>query len=269
MVELTPAQIEDLRELQVFCARLQADLVVIGAVAYQHYFPETDRHTGDIDSAIALDLEEFAELERFLVSANWTRRPALEHRWRSSRGNLLDLLPAGKGLREAKQVTWPNSQFTMSLIGFDHVFANAEQVMLADQLRIKIIPPIVLMLLKIVAFMDDQNRRAKDLSDIRLLLKSYESSSDRLFSDAVLDAGLQDFDLANAFRTDDPAAEDHCNGWNCLLTCTSHSEGVLGNIQSSWLGAFGGRIKTAPKIPGVLTHVPLPDKPLICLFEYW
>jgi hypothetical protein len=39
------------------------------------------------------------------------------------------------------------------------------------------------MLLKIVAFMDDQQRRVKDLDDIRGLLVQYEADSERLVSD--------------------------------------------------------------------------------------
>jgi len=195
MVELTKEQIADLHELQQFCAELKADLVIIGAIAYQYHFPREERHTGDIDSAVALDLDDFAELERRLQAAKWGRTPNREHRWRSLRGTLLDLIPE---LRKAKQVTWPESQFTMSLVGFDHVFADAEAAELAPKLILKIIPSIVLVLLKIVAFLDDQQRRAKDLLDIRSMLFLYEEDSERIFSDVVLDAKLADFSLAKA-----------------------------------------------------------------------
>jgi predicted nucleotidyltransferase len=57
----------------------------------------------------------------------------------------------------------------------------------------------VVTLLKIVAYMDAPHRRAKDLQDIRLLLRWYLHNSDELFSDAVFDAELPDFGLANAF----------------------------------------------------------------------
>jgi predicted nucleotidyltransferase len=199
VVELTEAQITDLHRLQQFCAELKAELVIIGAIAYQYHFPREHRHTGDIDSAVALDLDDFAELERRLQAAEWTRTANREHRWRSPRGTLLDLIPAGIELRKAKEVTWPESQFTMSLVGFDHVFSNAESVELAPNLTVNIIPSVVLMLLKIVAFLDDQHRRAKDLLDIRSMLSLYEEDSQRIFSDAVLDAKLADFGLANAF----------------------------------------------------------------------
>ena len=111
----------------------------------------------------------------------------------------MDLLPAGPKLREAKQVTWPKSQFTMSLVGFDHVFTDAQPVQFSADLTLKVISSTALMLLKIVAFMDDPQRRVKDLDDIRGLLTQYESDSERLFSDVVIDAGLADFGLAPAF----------------------------------------------------------------------
>jgi len=199
MPELTDNQIADLRVLQDHCRELGAELVVIGAVAYQVHFPAESRHTADIDFAVALDLDEFAELERRLLGAGWVRFANREHRWRSQQGTILDLIPAGPALRKAKQVVWPISQFTMSLVGFDHVFATAQAVQFAPNLTLRVISPTALMLLKIVAFMDDPQRRAKDLDDIRGLLVQYEADSDRAFSDVVLDAALKDYGLTSAF----------------------------------------------------------------------
>src|ERR1700690_2222803 len=199
MPELTDNQIADLRVLQHRCAALGADLVIIGAIAYQIHFPAESRHTGDIDFAVALDLDEFAELERRLLADGWVQFANREHRWRSAQGTILDLIPSGRKLREAKQITWPISQLTMSLVGFDHVFATAEPVQLAPDFTLKVISSTALMLLKIVAFMDDPQRRAKDLDDIRGLLVQYEADSDRIFSDVVLDAAIEDYGLAPAF----------------------------------------------------------------------
>ncbi len=199
MITLTALQIDDLRELQRICTELKAEFVIIGAIAYQHNFPGENRQTADIDSAVALDLDDFAKLERALENAGWSRKPNREDRWRSPHGTPLDLIPAGSRLRHAGQLTWPKSQLTMSLTGFNHVFADAQPVELANHLTVKVIPALVSMLLKIIAYMDDQNRRAKDLSDIRSMLELYEADSDRIYSDAVLDATLSDISLANAF----------------------------------------------------------------------
>jgi hypothetical protein len=91
MPELTAAQIADRRALRDYCAELGADLVIIGAIAYQVHFPGEPRHTGDIDFAVALDLNEFAELERRLRRDGWNQFAKREHRWRSTRGTIMDL----------------------------------------------------------------------------------------------------------------------------------------------------------------------------------
>jgi hypothetical protein len=71
-----------------------------------------------------MDLNEFAELGRRLHADGWIRFANREHRWCSAEETIMDLLPAGPKLRAAKQVTWPVSQFTMSLVGFEHVFCE-------------------------------------------------------------------------------------------------------------------------------------------------
>jgi hypothetical protein len=47
--------------------------------------------------------------------------------------------------------------------------------------------------------MDDPHRRKKDLLDIGDLFRHYERASDRIFSDDVFAAGLDDIEYANAF----------------------------------------------------------------------
>jgi predicted nucleotidyltransferase len=126
MVELTDNQIADLAVLRDHCAALGAELCRHRSDCISGAFPKESRHTADIDFAVALDLDEFAELERRLTANGWIRFANREHRWRSARVTIMDLLPAGPKLREAKQVTWPASQFTMSLVGFEHVFTSAE-----------------------------------------------------------------------------------------------------------------------------------------------
>ena len=112
---------------------------------------------------------------------------------------IVDLLPAGPGLRRKGSILWPASQFTLSLAGFYHVFASAVELDLTEKMRIRIAPPIVTVLLKMIAYMEDPYRRVKDLQDIRVVLGRYEADSDRLFSEEVLDADLPDFNVANAF----------------------------------------------------------------------
>jgi predicted nucleotidyltransferase len=165
MPELTAGQIADLRALRDHCLALGADPVIIAAIAHQVHFPGELRHTGDIDSAVGLDLDEFAELERSLQTDGWIRFANREHRWRSAQGTFMDLHPAGPKLRAAKQVTW-RQPVHMSLVRFEHVFTDAQPVEFSPDLTLNVISSTALMLLKIVAFMDDPLRRVKDLDDI-------------------------------------------------------------------------------------------------------
>ncbi|MEZ5364231.1 MAG: hypothetical protein R2748_18305 [Bryobacterales bacterium] len=87
----------------------------------------------------------------------------------------------------------------MSLAGFDYAFEHAVEIEVAPGARAKVIPPTVLFLLKVVSFLDDPHRRAKDLEDIHGLLRFYERDRDRMFSDVVFDAQLSDIEFVPAF----------------------------------------------------------------------
>jgi predicted nucleotidyltransferase len=196
---LTAEQAEDLLSLQQAITELGVDLVVIGAVAYRASVSGTQRYTEDIDVALALDIDNFGVLEAELISRGWERDSSREQRWRGARKSRMDILPAGPKSRAVGQLTWPRSGMVMSLAGFDYVFECAVEIELAPRLRVKTVPPSVLFLLKVVAYMDDQQRRGKDLEDIHGLLRFYEHDSDRVFSDAVFAAELSDVEFAPAF----------------------------------------------------------------------
>ena len=195
----TPDQIADLMAISEICAKLEAAVVLIGAMSLIVALDDIGRFTRDVDLTVALDLDEFALLTDRLTAAGWTRVPRLEHRWIAPRNTIVDLLPAGPKLRSAGSIEWPLSQFAMSLAGFEHVFTNAVDLPLTNGAHIRVAPPIVTVLLKVIAYTEDPHRRAKDLGDIRRVLGRYEADSDRLFSDAVFDAELPDFSEANAF----------------------------------------------------------------------
>jgi predicted nucleotidyltransferase len=196
---LTAEQAEDLLSLQQAITELGVELVVIGAVAYRASVSGTHRYTEDIDVALALDVDDFGGLEAELISRGWERDSSQEQRWRGARGSRMDILPAGPKSRAVGQLTWPRSGMVMSLAGFDYVFEGAVEIELAPGLHVKTVPPSVLFLLKVVAYLDDQQRRGKDLEDIHGLLRFYDRDGDRVFSDDVFAAELSDVVFAPAF----------------------------------------------------------------------
>jgi len=195
---LRPAQLKDLEQLHAIAAQFGAEVTIIGAAALL-CFIDLERFTQDVDLAIALDLEDFAAFSAELRSHGWIQMPRREHRWHGPGGSMIDLMPAGPNLRAAGQVVWPESEFEMSLAGFEHVFARSVAFAFSRNLQCKVAPPPVIALLKIVAYMDDPYRRQKDLLDLRSLFRRYEDASDRIFGDDVFAAGLEDIEYANAF----------------------------------------------------------------------
>jgi predicted nucleotidyltransferase len=173
--------------------------VIIGAMAYRLFIEDANRLSFDIDLAIALDLEAFEGFKKASTVLGWRQDERQEQRWLTARGNRLDLLPAGPSIRKQRRLKWPRSGFVMSLAGFDHVFQNAARRDIGGGLIYSVVPPPVLALLKIVSYLDDPQRRAKDLLDFRGLLKHYQRDSERIFSDAVFRADLPDVEFASAF----------------------------------------------------------------------
>jgi predicted nucleotidyltransferase len=195
---LTHEQTVDLAQLQALAGQRGAEVVIIGAAALL-CFVDLGRFTRDIDLAVALDLEDFETFSRELTAHGWMQEPGMEHRWRGPRGSIIDLMPAGPNLRTAKRMIWPESQFAMSLVGFEHVFTRSVLITFAPGVRFKVAPAPVVALLKIVAYLEDPHRRQKDLHDLRLLLGRYEEESDRIFCNEVFAAELEDFGCNNAF----------------------------------------------------------------------
>jgi len=195
---LTNEQMEDLGQLHTVAEQFAAEVVIIGATALLSFF-NLERFTKDVDLGVALDLQDFARFSGELKARGWTREPRREHRWQGPKGSMIDLMPAGPELRAAKQIVWPESQFVMSLVGFHHVFAGSVLIEFAPNVRFKVAPPPVVALLKIVAYAEAPNRRQKDLDDLKSLLRSYESDSDRIFGDEVLAGNLEDLEYANAY----------------------------------------------------------------------
>ena len=68
---LTPNQIADLAAISEICAKLQADLVVIGAMSLLVCLTDIRRFTRDVDLTVALDLDEFGVLTDRLSAAGW------------------------------------------------------------------------------------------------------------------------------------------------------------------------------------------------------
>jgi predicted nucleotidyltransferase len=196
MIKLLSEQIEALRQIQELCQKAKAEVVIIGAIAYQFWITD-NRQTFDLDLTVALDLDAFEMFAAQLRARGWGRDDRREHRWYSPQNVRVDLMPAGEKLRNEGSITWPESKMVMSLKGFEHAFDDSVEVELAPDLRFRVISLRTFALLKVVAYLDDPTR-LKDLEDFAHVLREYENNSDRRFSGAVIDAEVN-YDAAGAF----------------------------------------------------------------------
>lgn len=213
MTTLLPEQVDAVGQVQDICASLDVDVVVIGAIAYRLWVDDQHRTTEDVDLAVALDLVGLSRLTDLLVSGRWHRDPRREQRWISPRGARIDLLPAGVRGRRDRYVDWPLAGTRMSLIGFDHVFKDGVERELAPGLLGKVVPLVVLTLLKVVSYLDQPVVRQQDLDDIGAIAAAYEEDGERRFSDEVLDGGV-DYSEAGAYLL----------GRDLARLCTRHDE---------------------------------------------
>lgn len=189
MISLFPTQVETLRQLKDAGTQLGAEIALIGASAMRMWLDARWFTTDDVDVAIAVELGQLRELETALAKKSWEKIHAAGQRWKSSNNTIVDIVPAGKRLRSREQTTDGRGAILMDLTGFEHVFKDAVVVDVAEDFSLKVIPLTVLMLLKIVAYLEHSYRRAKDGRHIAILLESY-ASRDRRFSDEVVKAGI-------------------------------------------------------------------------------
>src|SRR6267142_4639694 len=110
-----------------------------------------------------------------------------------------DILPAGPNLRRAGTLRWPRSGNEMSLLGQRLAFEQARDVQVASDFSIRVAPVPVVCVLKMVAYQDRPQARARDLEDLAHIFDEYVPADDqRRYSDEVPEAGI-DFEVVSAF----------------------------------------------------------------------
>lgn len=188
---LSSEQIEALRQMDRICGRLGVEAVIIGAVAYRIWIHDTNRHTYDVDAAVAIELDDFPRLTDQLKAEGWKQNARMEQRWEALEGARIDLIPAGAALRQQGHLVWPVSGMKMSLAGFEHAFVDSVLYPIAPDLSVKVVSLPALVLLKISSYLDNPHGREKDLQDLGALLHRYDPSDEERFSEDILAAGLE------------------------------------------------------------------------------
>ena len=162
----TSEQVRVLTRLLDHCAGER--VILIGAGALGCHVPMTWRRTHDLDLTILADMES---AETALRAAGLVRDPKVEHRW-LAQGVRLDVLPATEQDIERRQLVWPSGQI-MSLVGFDLAYEHTLPVPLNASCVIRVPTLPVLVVLKMVSWLDAPHERERDLSDLGYILSEY------------------------------------------------------------------------------------------------
>lgn len=165
-----------------------ARIVLIGASALGMHLNMTWRNTADVDLVLTISMSELdAKLSQL---EGWRHDPKRAQRWIAPNDVILDLVPASPEAIAAGSLTWHGGR-VMDLSGVGLALRVDHQEELED-LGIGVAPIPVIVLMKMVAYVDAHDRE-KDLHDIAYILDEYPKTDDeRFFSDEIFELGLNE-----------------------------------------------------------------------------
>jgi predicted nucleotidyltransferase len=163
-----------------------AEMVVLGAAALRCAMPMSWRTTEDLDLTVAASIEEATAALSQLPG--WSSDPRQEQRWRTPAGVAVDIVPASDEALAKGYIEWPRAGVRMSLLGMRLAFEHAVALRVATELAVRVAPIHVISVLKIIAYLDRPEARAKDLGDLAHIMYGHVGDdSDRRFSVEVPD----------------------------------------------------------------------------------
>jgi predicted nucleotidyltransferase len=156
-IALAPHQVRALDSLGVLFASHRS--VLIGALAIQCQVP-MPRLTADVD---VIMLASDASIAGSLGAAGWAPDRSMVHRWRLQ-GAVVDIIQVTDDDLLAGVVNLNGAE--LSVVGFDLAFSEGNAIRVTPATEVLVPPLPVLVLLKMIAWMDRPFDRAKDLGDI-------------------------------------------------------------------------------------------------------
>ena len=158
---------------------LNIPIFLIGATArdlvlqYGYGIPGGEA-TQDIDFGLVIgSWSEYDQLKQALVqSGQFQQDVKVEHRMMEVKTQTeIDIVPFGGIESPDGKITWESSEREMNTKGFVEAYDSALKVKLTSDLAIRIVSPVGLVILKIIAWND--RRLNKDTSDFWLVTKNY------------------------------------------------------------------------------------------------
>lgn len=162
-------------------------IVLIGATALQLQ-RGLARNTYDMDLVIAVDVSAFPGALR--SHPDWASDPreTQPQRWTYRQRTRFDLLPVGPEAIARGYLEWPHG-IRMSVEAFGLLFQADLPVLLPEQ-HVYMAPVPLIMLLKMVAWLDRPEGRARDIEDLAWLFENYLDANQDDDFDRLHEAGF-------------------------------------------------------------------------------
>jgi len=199
---------EALRILARVLTRERRKFVLIGATVPQIVLDlrETSgpgsRETRDVDAVAEVDSwEDFNRLREHLVREGFRPGRVAHELWFNDKVRI-DLIPFGPGLIKDNKIVWPDG-YTMNVSGLAEALECSRDQEVAPDLTLPVVTIPGLVLMKVVAYMDRPEERARDVVDMLYCFERYEATgeSSRRFdcTGTQVDGEEITFELAGAF----------------------------------------------------------------------
>jgi predicted nucleotidyltransferase len=198
------------RSLQEVAGAMGVEYFLMGAAArdlmvtYAHGI-QSSRATEDADFAVMVrSWAEFDGLRKGLIEGQQFRpRPGnATHRLRHKDGLPLDIVPFGGVERSDRTIAWPgNEGVVYDTFGINEAFASCVDVILPEEVRLRVASIPALAILKLAAWNDRKRTHAgRDAPDLLLFARSYMDCGnfDRALSEHSDLIESPDFDYVEA-----------------------------------------------------------------------
>lgn len=207
--QLPERNIEIVRLVVTAAESLEIPAFIVGATArdiiFGHvYNVRIYRETTDIDFGVAVEnWEQFERLKRRLIETEEFRADSkAEHRLWRGRGTdemKIDITPYGDVESPAGQIAFPpDGDFVMNTNGFAEAYEDSLIVSLTDELKVRVVSPAGLVVLKFISYNDRPHVRLRDLQDIWFSMKNFLEADNEKRLYEGRDSDLlenEDFDL--------------------------------------------------------------------------
>ena len=187
MNPLTADQISALRELRSIWP--EERFVIIGAAAMGLFLDMHWRTTYDLDLTLSVGTSSFpGGLSR---RTGWSNDPKCEHRWIGPGGVAMDILPVGSEELSRGSILWPSSGYEMGVQCFGLAFSESVPTEVGHGVTVGVAPPWIVVLLKMIAYLDRPAERERDLADIAAAMEQFAGPDhDERFSSTVVSREL-------------------------------------------------------------------------------